>query len=203
MDRFFSVFPKSLLAVLVIGGGIFFIISSDPPHTVCESQTEVFRVAQNRFLFVDPKQKPKVTIAKYRALVDRCKSANTPGGCYELFQEARMLIRDLEAVPSECATVIGAITEVKTALWELTELLVRLGWGDKPPVTYHQKFAWLDTSDISLFCRLKKRLVESYEELAFQEFRERIFKDLPGSKDMPREQVWDMTIFSENCAKYP
>jgi hypothetical protein len=115
----------------------------------------------------------------------------------------RTLIRDLEAVPSECAAQIGSINEVKVALMEISELLVRLAWGDRPPVTYHQKFGWLDTSDISLYCRLKKQIIESYEELAWQEFRERLFRDLPGSKDMPREQVWDMTIFSENCAKYP
>jgi hypothetical protein len=202
MGQFFSMLPKGLLAFLVIAGGIGFLILWDPPHTICESQIEVFRTTQKRFLFKD-EQKKKTQPAKYRLLVDHCKTTNNPGGCYELFQESKMMLKDLHSVPSDCAGRVGAIDEVNKALWEVNDLILRLAWGEKPPGTYHEKFGWLDTSDISLFCELKQQIIDSYGVSAWESFREKTFRDLPGAKDMSRNDVWDMSIISENCAKYP
>lgn len=200
--RLFSLLPKGLIAFLAIAAGMAFIILSEPPHTICDSQLEVFRAAQKSFLFLDPKKKTMKT-TKFNELRDHCKLTNNPGGCYELFQEMKIMLRDLDAVPSDCAEVVGQVPEVKNALWKTTELMVELGWGEKPPSTYYQKFGWLDKSDISLFCQLKSRINRVYGEQAWISFRERMFTSLPKAKELSRNQVWDMSILSENCARYP
>jgi hypothetical protein len=202
MDRIFAIIPKWFLATLIIGGGIAFLVISNPPHTVCESQLEVFHEVQKRFLFLNPKEKA-IKTSKYRHLVDQCKITNNPGGCYELFQETKMMLKDAEAVPSDCAPIWGEVAEVKKALWEVEELLIRLAWGEKPPATYYQKFGWLDTADVSLYCQLKSEITKTYGDDAWDQFREKMFKQLSGAEKMSRNEVWDMTLFSENCARYP
>lgn len=191
------------MAALFIGAGIaYFVFLYDPPHTVCESQLEVFREAEHRFLFLDENKKAIVT-TKYQSLIRQCRNTNNPGGCYELFQETKMMLRDLQAVPSDCLSRAGDIDEVRTALNEMIELVVRLAWGEKPPATYYQKFGWLDTADISLFCRLQQQIKDTYGTTVFENFRERMFRELPGADKMSRNEVWDMTMFSVNCGRYP
>lgn len=184
-------------------GGILVIVLSQPPHSVCDSQMEILRETQRKFLY---KERPKSKVLKtsnYQYLHDRCRDNASPGGCYELFQEVKTLLDDLETVTHECAPTAGAITEVKKALWDTEDLLVRLAWGGAPPAAYHAKFGWLDRADVTLFCKLKTRLISTYGEPAWNSFREKLMLDLPGAKDLARNQSWDMSLFSENCARYP
>lgn len=202
MDKFLSLIPKNTLAFLSIVGGTLFIVLSEPPHSICDSQLEVFKSEQEKLLYKDPKSK-KIITTKYQRLLEHCKITNNPGGCYELFQELKIFLHDLSTVPSECSGAVSSLTEVKKALWEPMELLVKLGWGEKPPTAYHAKFGWLDTADMSLYCRLKGRIIQVYGEPDWNAFREKMMRELPGAKDMPRNGVWDMSLFSENCARYP
>jgi hypothetical protein len=202
VKRIFSLLPKGVIAFLAIVGGIAYIIISSPPHTVCDSQIEVFRKTQQSFLFLNPKKKG-IKTTKYEILRDNCKATNNPGGCYELFQELKTMNRDLETLPKECSSAVGSVTEVKRAIWESAELMVALAWGEKPPSTYYSKFGWLDRADISLFCSLKARATGLFGESQWNSFRERVFKTLPGAAEMARNQIWDMSILSENCTRYP
>lgn len=202
MDRWLAIIPKGLLLVLVVGGGILFIVLSDPPHTVCESQLEIFRQNQKRFLFLDPK-KEKIVTTRYQRLVEHCKVTNDPGGCFELFSEMRTLIRDIQAVPSDCLSRAGDIAEVKKAVWEVEELLPKLAWGEKPPTTYHDKFGWLDTADVSLFCSLKRQISSIYGDEQWGPFQQKMLAQLPGIDNMAPSEVLDMTLFSERCENYP
>lgn len=202
MGRLFSILPKGFIAAIAIAAGIAFIVISEPPHTVCDSQLEVFKTSQQKFLFLDSKKKA-IKTTKFENLRDYCKAANNPGGCYELFQEIKMMLRDLLAVPSDCASRIGNVAEVKRAIWQSLDLLVRLGWGEKPPSTYFEKFGFLDKSDIALFCQLKARAIDYYGEQEWEKFREKMFKELPGAQGLARNQIWEMSIVSENCSRYP
>ena len=47
--------PKTLLAILLIGGGIVFILLNDPPHTFCDAQVEHFKRVQRGILYKNPK----------------------------------------------------------------------------------------------------------------------------------------------------
>jgi hypothetical protein len=205
MDNFLSMLPKSLLAFVAITAGMVFIVIAYPPASVCDSQMEIIKEAQNNFLFKDEKwPKSKVIKStKFEYLRDLCKSTNNPGGCLELFQETKILLHDLSTLTRECGPVAGGLKEIKRALWETMDLLLRLAWGENPPEAYHSKFGWLDTADISLYCKLKGAIQNLYGEPQWTAFREKMMKDLPGAKALPRNQVWDMSLFSENCNRYP
>lgn len=140
--------------------------------------------------------------SKFLKLIHNCRATNNPGGCYELFQEEKTLLHDLQAVPSDCIAEIGKIDEVRESLVQSIGLLVRAAWGEKPPATYYQKFGWLDTADLSLYCKLQQQIKETYGGSEFENFRERMFHELPGAETMSRNDVWDMTLFSENCGRY-
>jgi len=193
---------KGMIAFLAIAGGILFIILNEPPHSVCDSQVEVFRKSQERFLFLNKKAKA-IKTTRYEELRDLCKNSNNPGGCYEYFQEMRTLLADLANFTGECASTSGKIREVKRALWETSELMVRAAWGDSPPAMYSAKFAWLDVADMSFYCKLKARIELTYGADAWAQFREGLFAKLPGVKGLNRSQIWELSLFSENCSRYP
>lgn len=175
---------------------------SDPPKTVCEAQLEFFKKAQQSFLYKDPKSKEAKT-TKFERLFEHCKVTNSPGGCMELFQLTKTFLQDLDSVPEDCRSTAGGIKEVKTTINYITELMIRLAWREKLPRTYQEKFGWLEVSDISLYCKLKQKYSDFYGEASWSQFRERIMGDLPGAKQATRTQVWDFSILSENCARYP
>lgn len=203
MDAILRIIPKNMLAFVAITAGIFLLVTViQPPHTVCDSQLETVAKSQAKFLYKDPKAK-KVNTIKFQTLYDNCKITNQPGGCYELFREMKTLLDDLSNLTQECSAELGSVPEHKKALWDMTDLLLRIAWGAQPPGAYHAKFNWLDTADISLFCRLKTRITSFYGEDAWAAYREKMMKELPGAKDLAREQVWDLSLFSENCSRYP
>ena len=202
MNKLYDLFPKGVLAFLLISGGILGIIISSPPHSLCDSQLEVVNKSQQKFLFREPAAK-KIISTKYERLREHCKRTNNPGGCYELFQELRVMVHDLATLSGECSSAMSSTSEYKRALWESAELIVLLAWGEKPPAAYTSKLGWLEVSDITLFCRMHDRIAALYGENAWVLFRERMMRELPGAKDLTRNQVWDLSIFSENCARYP
>jgi|FLYM01.1.fsa_nt_gi hypothetical protein len=202
MQQILSALPKGLLAFLALFGGILFIVFSDPPKTVCDAQKDVFKRNQMSFLYLDPKFKTQKT-TKFERLFEYCKNTNTPGGCLELFQLTKRLLDDLNAVPLDCRSEVASSSEVKKVITYLTELLVRLAWGSQPPQTYAQKMGWLDVADVSLFCQLQVRYSEYFGMSAWEGLREKLLKDLPGAETMTRSQVWDFSILSENCSRYP
>lgn len=202
MQQILSLFPKGFLAFIVILGGIFFIILTDPPKSICEAQIEVFKNAQARFLFKDPNSKVEKT-TQFERLFEHCKITNKPGGCLELFQLTKRMLDDLSAVPRECRDDVASLSEVKKVITYISELLVRLAWGSAPPQTYAQKFGWLDVADMSLFCQLKGRYELYFGNEAWASLREKLLKDLPEAGNMARASVWDLSILSENCSRYP
>jgi hypothetical protein len=195
MERILAVVPKNVLAFVAIAGGIAFIILSQPPHSLCDSQLAVIQAASQRFLYKEPKQKLR--------LRDQCKITNNPGGCYEFFQELKTLLHDLGTLTNECGASVGAISEYRRALWEPVEILIRTSWGEAPPTAYSAKFGWLEIADISLFCQLKDRINRFYGETEWSTFRERVMRELPGASNLDRTKVWELSLFSENCARYP
>jgi hypothetical protein len=202
MDKILAAIPKNTLAFLAIVGGIIFIILAEPPKSVCDAQIEVIKKSQQKFLYKDPKSK-MVKTTRYQTRLAFCKDRNDPGACYELFHDMRSFLRDLSNVPTDCSGAVGAVSEFKKAMWDSMTLIVQLAWGDKPPASYNAKFGWLDTADITLYCQLKNSLQMIYGETAWDNYREKMMKELPGAKELPRNQVWDMALFSENCARYP
>lgn len=230
MDKFLAQFSKNTLAVVSIVAGIFFIVFVlDPPKSVCDTQMTFIKTSQRLLLFkdtakkgmkaknicyrkVDPlilaQKKDKLEeepyeCTKFESLRDRCRRTNDPGGCYELFNSVRILLTDLDTLTRDCSGAAGSVPEVKNAMKDTLDLVVRLAWGEKPPSAYNAKFGWLDSADVSLYCKLKARYQNTYGDTVWNKYRDELMKDLPGANELPHNQVWEMSIFSENCARYP
>lgn len=203
MNQFINSIPKGLLAFLVLFGGILFIVLGDPPKTVCDAQLEVFNKTQSGFLNPDPKSKAEQKTTKFDRLFEHCKVTNSAGGCLELFHLTQRMLEDLAAVPLECRDKVASLASVKKVILYMSELMVRLAWTEKPPGTYAQKFGWMDVAEVSLYCRLKARQNEYFGKASWDELREKLLKGLPGAETMSRNQVWDLSILSENCDRYP
>lgn len=199
LDSFLASIPKNILVFSVLAGGVLLIILMNPPHTFCDSQAEAFKNDHKDFLFLDSSKSLRTT-TNYELKRDKCRGSNSPGGCLELFYSLNLFIQDLKAVSSECRSKIGGMTEVRRALWEALDLMVKLSWGSQPPSSYQDKFRWMDDADRSLFCEIKAAISLFYGDQPLGEFRERMFAELPGAQQLPRNEVWQRMLLSLNCS---
>jgi len=202
LDRWLATLSRGTIAIIAIGGGILFIILSNPPRTVCDSQIEFLKEQQKGFLFSDPEDPAAKRVPSFAKMHEYCERAGGPGGCYELFQKMRTLSQDLLAVPEECAVKASKLSEVEEALKKTVHLMVTAAWGTKPPDSYMDKFGWLDVADVNLFCGLKTQVIRFYGEGTWDNYRERLFHELPGAKDLPRKTAWEKLLLSEDCRRY-
>ena len=201
MDSLFKNLTKGTIAVLAIGGGIILLVLFDPPHTICNSQAARFNDQQVGLLLKDPKIKSQ-QIAPFEADLNRCKQTNTPGGCYELFRKMKTVLQSVDAVEVNCLPDLGGQSIVKKFFNNSIDLIAQLAWGGKPPEAATLKFGWLDSSDLNLFCQLKERYILTFGNEAYQSKVEKAFTELPGSKGLPRDQAWQLMLYSTNCRSY-
>lgn len=201
LDQFIKSLSKTTLAFLAIAGGTIFIILSDPPHTLCDAQMDVFKANQIGFLYVNPKNKSEKT-PRAEKLLNQCKISNSPGGCFEYFVKIRELLREAKTVPDECLSTLANLKPFKTAIAEVTTLLVQMAWGEKPPTTYFEKFGWLTASEIALFCELKSATQLMYGQTHWDRLQEKLMSSAPGAASLDRKTMWEMSLFSVNCAQY-
>lgn len=201
MDRWLAQIPKFWLITGSLIIGILFIVLTDPPKGVCDAQMEVFKKNQKDFLYLDEK-KEFIKTTGFDRQIDRCKSTNAPGGCYELFEKTRKFLADVDAIPRECLDHVKSESVIGATITKMFDLFINIAWGTKPPQLYNEKFKWLDSSDLALFCRIKSAydLVLGSEALARK--RESYFEELPGAKDLPRQKAWEAMLLSENCGRY-
>ena len=200
LDDVIAKFPKGLVAFVAIAVGIVFIILADPPKTKCDAQANLFKQKQAGFVYL--REGEKDTPTQFDKLFEFCQTANSPGGCYELFQKLNQFVGDVKNTNLECRSEIMGLAKVKQGVWQSIELLTRLAWGDKPPQSFYDKLSWLDVADLSLYCQLRDIARDSYGNSSWDSFRERMFKELPGAEAMPREKVWNSLLLSVNCSQY-
>jgi hypothetical protein len=191
--------PKTIFVALVLGVGVLFIVFSDPPRTICDARMKAFDEGAKGFLTVDPVKKRE---ARFGKLLDICKKTNSVGGCYELFQNLRETVKATRLVGADCYSKLASRGEVKNAIQQSLDFMVRSAWGAEPPTTPALKAGWLDASDINLFCQLKTLMMDLYGENSWNGFIEGYFKELPKAQSLERTDAWQKMLFSVNCASY-
>lgn len=201
MDQFFASLPKTVLALGAIIVGFLLIVLNDPPHTVCDTQLEIFKESQKIFLF-ERSNKGIKTPPEIKEKFAICQRENSPGGCFELFEKLKKLHVDLRNIPAECSEAVGSLGEVRKWLFSSLELMAQIAWGSKAPSSYTQRHSWYDASDVALFCDLKAQAVKIYGNATFEKFRESVIQTFPGASGMARDQVWQRTIFATQCDNY-
>lgn len=197
MDEFLRRAPRTLLALVAIVIGYALIIGFNPPRTVCDEQIDVFRTSQKAFL--NPSGKI-VTKSMATELFELCKADNGPGGCFDYFLNVRGMVDGLERIPKNCASTVAKDPLIQKWLFKSLTLMAQIAWGESSQGVYvSRKHSWLDAADLRLFCRMKILATRIYGEDGFQGFREGVIADLPGAKELSREQKWTRSIFSSPC----
>jgi hypothetical protein len=201
LDEVLAKLSKRTIVTLALIGGVAFIVISDPPHTLCDSQLEAFTKSQKGFLLINP-DRPGEKTPLFKRLVEQCKAANSPGGCYELFLQMRGMLAKSKTVSVKCTKQLGETALFKNTVLGVAGLMMKLAWGDKPPLSYYEKFGWLDNADIALFCELKTRAGNTIGGQVWNDFVSTTMVALPGAETMNRDKIWGLSLASANCNKY-
>lgn len=202
LDQILSTLSRGTLATLAIGAGILFIIFSDPPQSLCQSQVNFLKEQQKGFLFAAGPKERSSHGGNFQQMAAYCLKGDGPGACYEVFAKMRVVVRDLKSVPEECSSQIGDMPEVKQALWGTVRYMTNAAWGKVPPASYVDKLAWLDQADVALFCGLRAQITRFYGESSWDQYRESLFTELPGAKSLQRKDAWQKMLLSEDCRRY-
>ncbi len=201
MENFFKSLPQWALVSLILVAGIIFFYIVMPPHTVCDSQAQVFKTSQTPFLFLDSKKSYIKTLGIGKAR-DICKRGNNHGACREIFDGLKKMMLDLKVVPEECNPKMSNMSEVKDAIMSSIQLFVRLAWSEKAPQSAYEKIGWFDSSHLRVYCALKNFALEFYGPDAWSEFVMGTLPQLPQYTELGREEAWPRTLFSINCDQY-
>lgn len=220
MENFINSLPKPVLAILAIIIGIFVFMIISPPHTVCDTQQETFKELQKGNLFPTEVKKNKIPPAIARAK-EACQLGNSAGSCYEYFMVLKKIADDIGKSSSECTSQIFNVAEVKSALNDGIELMVRLAWGIKPPEPGLERFGWMQEAEIAIFCRLKNIYLRANGEEAWVALRKKVSEKLPGeeiplsgdpsqvtveprkaTEVLSEQDIWNRSLFSVRCEAF-
>ncbi len=182
MERFFNSIPKPALIVGALILGIpLGIIFYGTPHSMCDTQKDVFIEKQHGSLFSVKAGKstvPPVIIAAKAS----CQSRATAGACLEYFDILKKLSNDLLGSDQVCMADLADIDQVRIALKDGLEIMVRLAWGFEIPKDDGSKVSWFQESDLVIYCKINRVLRSSLSEEDFQSLQKRIIKKLPAER---------------------
>lgn len=190
--------PKHTLAMIVIAVGILFIILNDPPVTVCGQQIKSYEASQVGYLVKDA-SKPLSQTSRFDRLLGVCLQANSFGGCYEFFQSVRESLDKSRLTSMECMAALGESSVFEMFMKKSLDAMIKLAWGEKPPAAASLRQGWFEGPQVDLFCRLKNSFEISYGERPWANLREQYLLNLPGAKDLGREEAWGRSLFSVAC----
>lgn len=193
---------KTTLALGSIFIGIVFIILSDPPRTLCDTQIDFFKSQQSGILFKSTDAKEKTAKVPLNKMMGYCKAGNGPGACYETFATIKKVLSNLKDIPLECSEQVANVEEITKMLWSTVDFMVTTSWGSKPPDSYLERAGWFDTADLALFCQLKEQITNILGQSKWDVFQERLLQSLPEANTLKRNVVWQKSILSEDCRKY-
>ena len=126
-----------------------------------------------------------------------------PGACYEYFSYLNRLLRDFNLISQECLAEVASIDKVRSHLLNGINLMTQLAWRKEVLQGTVSKMNWLSASDMSLFCKLKKKTILLYGSQSFKAFEAKVIAGLPTDNPVNPKDIRKNSILSENCAKYP
>lgn len=193
-----SQWSKPVLAFLAITAGIAFIVIADPPRNECDAQLEVFKQNQQGFLYKRVEKK-KAYKPLYERLFKHCAATNSAGGCYELFSKTRQFLLETRKIPINCSETFKTEKAIKKALLNTYDLMVRIAWGDTPPIDTYDKNAWYDSSELYLFCDLQKQIEVIYGQDFMDKLKNKYLTTLPDIGSLSRTEAWQKSLLSTSC----
>lgn len=197
IDNLLNSMPRWMLAGLAILIGFVVIVANDPPHTVCDSQLELFKQEQADFLYGQGRTPPLI-----KHQLSNCEDSAGPGGCYELISRLKKLNQDLDLIPHQCSETFGKEDDLKGFILRSMKLMVQISWGDRGPASEYKRSSWMDTSDLAVFCGLRKHAEQFYGVDALDGWREGVLGSLPEADKMDHESLYSKSLFATPCEAF-
>lgn len=192
--------PQLLIGFLVLSGALLFMSYYDPPRSLCELQMqEVEKHLLKGFYSVN--HRSGGFEGRLKTAYQKCLSTNSAGGCLDMFSRFGHLASSVKNLPSECGQH-PSTQKVQRFLARGLRLLAMIGWGEKPPENKYNKTAWLDSTDLGLFCRMKFQYRRLYGDQAWKQLAWSTLPGLPGAKELDKRQLWDRGLFSNSCKAF-
>jgi hypothetical protein len=199
---FIASVPKSIIAIVVLILGFVLIVYNDPPKTVCDSQMDLFRQSQKEFLYSRPGPNQTTQGPLLTELYELCQAGNSPGGCFEFFVRLKKMNQDLDTIPRQCNETAAEEKVIKTALLSSMKLMSRISWGDRGPASTYKRTAWLDMSDLAVYCGLKKQATRIYGKEFYEDWQSKVISSLPEAENLEPEQALQKSLFATPCDAY-
>ncbi len=198
MEQWLLRTPKALLALII--GAILtgFLLLAEPPPTICSTQLEVFKEAQQSFLYQRGSSKTPLP-PEFEVEFSKCAEVAGMGGCFALFDSLKKLIREIQPLRSECQQDAARSPEVRKALERSYTLMAHLAWGGGVPARPEDRTGWLQKADLHLFCQIDKYLRLGKGDQGIASLQREIMDTLPHAVEVSSEEVWAKTILSLNC----
>lgn len=187
--------PRPVLVALVLIGGALFIILSDPPKDVCDAQLEIFMSSQKGRISSFSGRVPSL----WARTASLCQKSQTLGGCAEFHESVRLAIRDLRNAPPECNLRLITNESISKVLTNSLELMVRSAWGSQTPELGPSTFGWMGMREFFLFCEVKTFVQRILLDEEWEAFVRRIVWSLPKAKDLSFEEAFVRSLFSLRC----
>lgn len=219
MNEIIEKIPRPVLIFLVLTAGILFFIYSNPPHSICDTELEIFLQNQKGTIFKSEEKKKKVPPLLTQAK-KLCKDGNSPGACYEYVKALRGVAKGIGDATLACRTEIFSQEEIKKALIGGITLLSVMAWGELPPeTTGNDKLGWLSEFEVSTYCLLKETILSSGGEEEWASLRSSVLKLFPAERIdlmkaqegverkkaievMSEQEVFSKSLFSIRCENF-
>lgn len=202
MEQLLASLPKPVIALGAMLIMLMVIYRMSPPITICDAQMEIFRDSQKRFLYSQRGESGLGLPARFDTVTKNCMDDNSPGGCFELFQSLKKTVVDMRNIPDQCVDTAAEEPEIQRSLWKTVKLMVQLAWGERAPASFMQKNGWFDSSDVTLFCELKRASIRFYGAEKVSEWQEGLLQNMPKAEKLTREQVWPRSLLSTPCDSF-
>jgi len=219
VEQFINSIPKPFLVTVICAVSVFVILMANPQYTECHAQIEIFKKNLLADIFMQQGQR-RAFSPRLASQISNCKQGNGPGGCFELFQTSRKVLRELRNFPETCNADLAGMGEVRRAIESPMALMVQVAWGDEPPEGPEHRFRWFESADIALFCQLREVYERLYGAEAYLAFRTAVGAGLPGESAtfekgictncefrksagavLSPDEIWKRSLFSTPCGR--
>jgi hypothetical protein len=211
MDQFLASIPKLMIGPLVIILVIFYFVYDDPPKTVCDLQFEIFKQENEKYIYGHTKKGVRFS-PEFQKELTLCQQQNSPGACFNWMEGIKKTIHSSRNIPNECnAEKMSSLRQLKQFAgdadlmtpfkqWMTISLYTfsQISWNEST-VVRKGLFNWLDSEDLSLYCRLKNEYIRLYGLEAYTQLQNSLHSQLIQLKKMTPKDTWERTILSYRC----
>ncbi len=174
--------PKPILVIGVLVIALAVIIYSNPLKDECEVRTNIFLKEMRGIINSVRVKKNKTQFAQIIFLKDRCKDANSIGGCEDYFNALRKLTQALAVFPQHCQEEFAKENEaIVKHIYDGIQILALVAWGEKPPGGATERLGWLNEEHVKTFCRLKKTYLNLTSDEDSDVLRDRVYLQYPNA----------------------